>query len=451
MTTLPQKLLSPNTPPAMGWLFIAQIFAVFFTGVKILPGLRNNFGPFEIVGGIFILSYVVSLTTGKHSPQTHPVIRIQALLAFVGLLSLLWFQGPELKLGIVQVLILIFQLLFVLTMYNLMLQYQISPEKLLRLVTYSALVIGPWILFSGLDSQIAIQEVGPFRNRAHMANYMLTAFWLVLLFNSWPGINKKEKLLSFLALGSTLYPIAISGRRSVYLSLIFGLVGIGLSFLFAARGRRQTAVVATAVVFGTLGLMYLVGPRWLPQLEFFQSRVSGIGERLEMAVGDANQGPTDNFFEMQISGVFAAVKDYPIAGIGWGAFYNSRYSISGHEVHSTPLRFLAELGLIGLSLYATLMGILLVGSLRIIALLRTTAYRTPAVILAVALWSLSISFIYNRHITERTFWLLLLFYLSFEAFARTVAWRQEHDPSVRRSVTRQRPARQAAAALARSD
>ena len=49
-----------------------------------------------------------------------------------------------------------------------------------------------------------------------------------------------ERLLSYVALASTLYPIAISGRRSVYLSLIFGLVGIGLSFLFAPEGRPNS-------------------------------------------------------------------------------------------------------------------------------------------------------------------------------------------------------------------
>jgi len=451
MTTLRQRLLTPYIPGPLGWLFIAQIFTVFFTGVRILPGIRNNFGPFEIIGAILIVSYLVIRTGKPRRLSIHPIIRIQTALAVLAALSLLWFQGPSLRLGIVQILILVFQLLFVLVTFNFMLDYQVSPEKLLRLVTFSALIIGPWILISGLGSELAIQESGPFRNRAHMANYMLTAFWLVLLFNSWPGITKRERLLSYLALASTLYPIAISGRRSVYLSLIFGLIGIGFSLLVAARGRRRTALLAAIVVFGSIGLMYVFGPRWLPQLEFFQNRVSSINERLEMAVGNSDSGPGQNFFEMQRTGVLSAFRDYPVTGIGWGAFYNSRYSPSGHEVHSTPMRFLAELGLIGFGLYAALMGILLLGSLRIIGMVRDTAYRTPAVILAVALWSLAISFVYNRHITERTFWLLLLFYLTFEAFARTIAWREQRGGTTRRPVARRWPPRHVAAALARQD
>ncbi len=115
------------------------------------------------------------------------------------------------------------------------------------------------------------------------------------------------------------------------------------------------------------------------------------------------------------------------------------------------MRFLAELGLVGFGFYAALMLILLLGSVRIIGLLKHSVYRTPAVILAIAMWSLSISFIYNRHITERTFWLLLLFYLTFEAFARTLAWRAGQGRTARRPARRSRPPRQVAAAMARPD
>lgn len=442
MPTLRQRILEADPPRLLAWLFIAQIFTVFFTGVRFLPGIRNNLGPFEIVGALLIGVY---LSGRVGQLRLHGLNVVQALILLLAAASLLWYQGGMLRLGIIQTVVLAFQLLFVLVTYNFMLDYQVSPEKLLRLVTYSALIIGPWILITGLGSDQAIQTAGPFRNRAHMATYMLTAFWLVLIFNSWPGIKKRDRLLSYLALASTLYPIAVSGRRSVYLSLIFGLIGIGLSFVVAARGRRFGALLATSVVFGAIGLMYIVGPRWMPQLEFFQGRVGGIGSRLEMAVSIDNSDPGQDFFAMQRAGVRAAYLDYPLTGIGWGGFYNSRYSISGHEVHSTPLRFLAELGLIGLGLYVAMMAILLLGSLRLVVLLRSTAYRTSAVTLAIAVWSLSISFAYNRHITERTFWLLMLFYVTFEAFARGIAQRQRSAAARAPGIARRPPVERAAA------
>ena len=47
--------VKPFSMALLGWLFIAQLFSVFFTGIKIIPGLKNNFGPFEIFGGTLIV------------------------------------------------------------------------------------------------------------------------------------------------------------------------------------------------------------------------------------------------------------------------------------------------------------------------------------------------------------------------------------------------------------
>lgn len=445
----PHRSLPARVPPLMRFLFLGLIFSVFLTGVKLIPGIRNNFGPFEIIGGLFVVLYLLPGTRSKPL-QGHPILTIQLLMGAAALLSMTWFQGPYLQLGAIQSLILIFQLLFVMAAFNFMVEYQISPHQLLRLVTYSALVVGPWILLAGLASDGSISEAGPFRNRAHMANYMLTAFWLVLLYNLWPGTPKRERLVSYVALASTLYPIAISGRRSVYLSLIIGLVGIGFSMLAASRGTRRSAFAAGAVLVGIIATLYLAGPRWLPQLEFFQSRVSGIGARLDMALGGADSiSESQNFFDIQRIGVMSAFRENPVFGIGWGAFINSRFSPTGHEVHSTPLRFLAELGIIGLALYVAMMAILLVGSLRLVSLLRRTVYRTPALVLAIALWSLSVSYVYNRHVTERTFWLLLVFYVTFEGFARGVAWRAERAERRAGRTPLRRPLDQVAAAVAR--
>ncbi len=421
MTAPRQRLLPARLPLALRVVLIAQIFTVFLTGTKLIPTIRNNFGPFEIIGLLLFLLYFAFERRLAIGLNGHPIPRILALMTALALLSLTWFQGPNVRLGVIQTLILAFMLVFVLVVFNLMLRYQVSPHQLLRLVTYSALIIGPWVLLAGIGAEGDIQEAGPFRNRSHMANYMLTAFWLVLIYNSWPGLRAREKLLSYAALASTLYPIAVSGRRSVYLSLIFGLVGVALAFVPAQKGRRMVAVFTSAVLFGVIGLFYWVGPQWLPQLRFFQQRVGGIGERLGEAVGSEDNAGEAGFAQLQRQGVAMALRDRPFVGIGWGAFYRSAYSPTGHEVHSMPLRFLAELGLLGFVLYLSLMGYMLFGALKTFYSLRDGPYRMPALVFSIALWSLSVSYVYNRHITERTFWILVVFFLSFEAFARSRA------------------------------
>ncbi len=389
-------------------LLLLQIFTVFLTGTKLVSGIENNFGPFEVVGMAMLVAVLADRRTTLRQLLSHPISQLLAISTLVAIISLLRYKGGLFYMGVLQTLIVAFMFLFVTALYILMLRYQVSPQQLLRLVVYSALVIGPWVLFAGIASVGDIQEAGPFRNRAHMANYMLTAFWLVLIYNFWPGISKKERWISYLALASTLYPIAAAGRRSVYLSLIIGLVGVAFAFLMAHRGRRRSALVNSLVIFTFVGLLYAVGPRWLPQLEFFKTRVGGIGQRLDM-VADSSDAGDDNFFAAQREGILRAFQENPLLGIGWGGFTKSEYSPTGHEVHSTPLRFLAELGAVGLGLYVAFMATLLIGSLRIFTLLRSGPYRMPAVVLSIALWSMSISYAYNRHVTERTFWLLLVF------------------------------------------
>ena len=121
--------------------------------------------------------------------------------------------------------------------------------------------------------------------------------------------------------------------------------------------------------------------------------------------------------DLQMEGIQAAVQAHPILGIGWGSFHKWEYNATRHEVHSTPLRFLAETGIVGLLVYSLLLLRLLIGSAMLSLQMRASPYAGSYLILAVAVWSLTASYLYNRHITERTFWLLLLVFLLLEAFA----------------------------------
>ncbi len=416
-----EPLLPRHVPRSLRLLLVALVFAVFFTGTKLIPGLRNNFGPFEIVGSAVILLFLIQYQRDGRAVRNHPMLHLLAAMVLAAAVSLVQLPAERLRLGVVQTLILAFMYLLVLALYNLMIRYQLSPVYLLKLVARATLVIGPWVLLAGAGGG-DIQEAGPFRNRAHMANYMLTAFWLGLLYSLWPGIARRERLIAYGAMAAALYPIAASGRRSVYLSMILGLAAISLSLLLAAGRRRRQVVAAIAVVLVVVGLFVTVGGRWLPQLAFFQERIAGIGDRLEMAARTTEEADAEsNFLLLQRRGALQAFRDRPLLGIGWGGFYNSPYSPTGHELHSTPLRFLAELGIVGVALYLGLMLYLLMGPLYSFLLLRRGPYAMPALAMLVALWSLAASYAYNRHITERTFWLLVVVVLTFEALARSLA------------------------------
>jgi O-antigen ligase len=140
-----------------------------------------------------------------------------------------------------------------------------------------------------------------------------------------------------------------------------------------------------------------------------------IDTRLEAATTFTGEGEySESFSALQYRGIFRAFRENPVLGIGWGGFFESEYSLTGHEVHSTPLRFLAETGLVGFLLYLCFVFRLLYRSFKLWLASRRTVYQFPALILFIAFCSASLSAYYNRQVTERTFWLLLVIFMGFE-------------------------------------
>ncbi len=410
----PARAASVRRPPLLTHgVFPTLVFASFLTEIKLIPSLANNVGLFEVLGAVIIAGFFA--THGLSRYYGNRLILIVALIFVTCTVSLVNIAPDRLPTGLVQVGIVAFLLFFLLTVYNLALKYQLSPHYFLRLVTWAILIVGPWVMIQGFRAASDIEAVGPFRNRSHMGIYMLTAFWLVLLYALWPERGRLKVLASGAAISLCLYAVAISGRRSVYLSLFLGLAALLLAFLMARRGKKFSMVLAS--LFSVGFIVFLYAAEVLPRTSFFRERVGLIGDRLASVSSALTGESQDTFFALQLAGVRLAFSDHPVIGIGWGGFVESTYSPTGHEVHSTPLRFLAETGIVGLSLYVLLLGYLMARSANLFARMRASPYGNTYLALMVGLWSLTISYLYNRHVTERTFWLLLAVFLLLEAFA----------------------------------
>ncbi len=401
-------------PAGLGPLIAVLVFTAFLTQVKFIPAIRNNVGPFEIAGALVILVFVAT-TRSFERLELHPATRLLGGIVLIAALSQINLPSTHRVFGLIQLSGLAFLVLLLLALHNLAYRYRISPGRFLQLITVSILVVGPWILVAGAQGDPEL--VGPFRNRAHMGSYMLTAFWLVLAYSHWPGISKWQQRGAQIAMLMSIYGVAVSGRRSAYLSFLIGLAALSVSFVLARRGRRFAVLLSGVLAVGFLASFYLWGARFLPQAEFFQERVAMVDDRLRAAVNiEEEDSEAQSFFAMQRQGVRMAFHRHPILGIGWGGFPQSVYSPTGHEVHSTPLRFIAETGLLGIGLYTLFVLSLLATSARQFLTLRSTPYGGTCLVLMLGVWSMSISYIYNRHLTERTFWLLLVVLLSIDAF-----------------------------------
>jgi hypothetical protein len=423
-------------PPFLFLLLVAGLgFSAFFTGTTLIPSIANNIGPFEaIVLALFIILFIYFLRN-RLLVQFHFTITMLFLIVVVAVLSLPNLSD-RIDWGVTQLALLVYNALLVLILFNLLIQFPQLIKNLLRFVVLGAFVAGFLVIYEGIALDATIGTGGPFRNRSHVGIYMVTAFWLILLYFYWPGVSKFERIAAIGAIFVVLYGIAVSGRRSVYLSLFVGLALLTMSFIILRGKGRFKLPISVIVAGGILLVMAQIGPRYVPQLAFFTERIALIDDRLALAVGTGDEiEDSDNFIVLQRGGMFAAVGDHPLIGIGWGGFFDSEYSPTGHEMHSTPQRFLAELGIIGFSFYVLYNIYLGVGSARLFWRSRHTQYQLPALIFMVAIWSLSISWAYNRSVTERTYWLLIILFISVERLMYAELARRE------RSEARKRPRR----------
>lgn len=433
----------PKLPLWLRLLLPAVIFAAFLTETKFIPSLEHNVGIFELLGGLLVA--ICFLRPQATRPRWNSALRLLGALLAAAVASQINLAAGHRLFGLLQLAILAFMLLFLLAAYNLALSYRLSPGYILRWTTWAVLIVGPWIVLQARQAEANLDAVGPFRNRAHMGSYMLTAFWLVVVYYFWPNRHRFKALLCTLAMTLTLYAVAVSGRRSVYTSLAVGLIALVASQIVTRRRRLVLAWVAILAV-GFLSAFFVYGEELLPRASFFRERVFTVDDRLRAALGvEGEQAEEKSFIALQKEGGRRAFIAHPLLGIGWGGFAESSYSPTGHEMHSTPLRLLAETGLVGFVLYSLWMLYLLVRSSRMFLYLRATPFGPAYQVLTIALWSLSVSYLYNRHITERTCWLLLVVFLLFEtvesAYSRRVAASRRL-----RSRVHAMPARQPAAA-----
>ena len=413
------KLTRQRVPLALRLLAGLLVSSAFFTGTKFLPELANNFGPFEVIGLFFCIVLGYLFLAQRVRLQFHWVVLSVLSLDGVVALSLVKLPPGLAAWGVTQVLIMLFLSVVFIALFNYACMGIECFNDVVRVGAFVGVVVGAWLVSGEVLGTEGINAAGPFRNRAHMGLYMLTVFWLVLFCIAWPGTKRLARAALALGTPFVIYGVAVSGRRSVYLSLLVGLAILTLGVAIAGRRGRAPILAAAALSIGLLVVFYNYGDELSPRAGFFRERLGMVDERVRMATSpDEVGGPSGNFYVLQRSGVFAAIDEHPILGLGWGGFGESRYAPTRHEVHSTPLRFLAETGVLGFVLYLGFLLLILATALRVFVLSWRTPFRRAGIIACVAFWSLPLSWSYNRHIHERTFWLFLAILLAFEFVVR---------------------------------
>jgi hypothetical protein len=429
-------------PAAMKLLLAAVAFAAFLSDTKFVPGIKNNVGPFEVVALLFLTVGTAWFAGERYTLRFHPALVVMGAWVITAATSLFVLRTERFSFGLLHLVILAFQLFFIFVLYNVLRVGGENPRYFLRVVALSTLVVGTWVLVDQLAAGGRLNAAGPFRNRSHMGIYMHNAFWMVMAYLHWPAIGRIDRGLLRLALPLTLYAVAASGRQSVYVGLVAGLVAMLAGALFS-RVRGARSILATGVALAMVAaLFYTVGARYSPNLAFFRLEVETIDQKFAgLTAAPDDETIEERITSMQRAGALEAGRDHPILGIGWGGFLDSQYSPTGHEMHSTPLRFLAELGITGLALYALFVGLLVSGAVRVFMLVRDSPHGPTMLVFVAALVATVVGHYYNRMFTDRVFWLWLGVYLATERALLAEAGQAIQRParSAARLAARPRP------------
>jgi len=243
--------------------------------------------------------------------------------------------------------------------------------------------------------------VATFRMTGQVAEYCLPTFFLAVAYSScgWLSLRKRALLWSLAAAMVVL--IIFSSRRSEFASLV-----IGAAFFLISRIRQPSRIISYSLIF----LLTLSVPAVL--LNYNPEAKEHLMGRLRILLPSDDQSAwvkteTDDFIRSNFGGALDAFVDKPLVGIGYGAFEKSEYSEFNAEVHSMPLRILAECGLVGFIAYAAFMLALLYYAFQNILLARNTRWNNFSTLLFASLLALQVNYLYNQAVRHRPFLLLV--------------------------------------------
>jgi len=263
-----------------------------------------------------------------------------------------------------------------------------------------AIVLGGSRWFWTSDSY---RVVATFRTTGQVGVYCLSTFFLAVAYSSCGWLSLRKRVLLWSLAAAMVVLITFSSRRSVIASLV-----IGAAFYLASRIRRPARIIFYSLIFLLFLSASAVILNYNPEAkEHLLGRLSVLRPSEDQSAGV--QTKSDDFIRSNFGSALDAFVDKPLVGIGYGSFEESDYSEYGAEIHNTPLKILAECGLVGFLAYAAFIGALLYYALQNVLLARNTPWSGFASLLFAGLLALQVSYLYNRSVRDRTFWLLVAF------------------------------------------
>ncbi len=255
-------------------------------------------------------------------------------------------------------------------------------------------------------------------NANELGGMLAVGVILCTALGSCRDISPGARVLAFVGAGAAMIVLLMTGSRGALIALIAALV---VAPVLVGKGRRL-AVLTLAVVGAGLGFVYLntVAP-------------AGVAERLTESERTGS-GRTDIW---KVG--WRIVEDRPVLGVGAdnfanstihyllepGAVADSEFIVDQPKVaHNIFLQVLAELGVIGLAMFLTILAIALWSASRAAVAFARAGDRSMEILtrgLLIGMWAMLAGQFFGTGLYSKQMWLLLGMCVAMGALARRSA------------------------------
>lgn len=254
-------------------------------------------------------------------------------------------------------------------------------------------------------SSFSFRIQGSFRTPGQLAAYSLTTFMAMFAYSFHPAPKKPLRIfLRVLSFFLILCMLATT-RSSVILSLGLSTLFFLRYFLFRNRRiRLKPALICSGIAIALLALLSMMSPTI-----YYNLVERNLKEYQNLFHGNG-------FFANQLMLVKQAFMDNPLIGMGFGRFISSQYHeyVRAYEIHSTLFQFIGETGIIGTLAYLCFIAYFARISFLAYRNCANTKWQHFSALLFWGFLSMIPSYLYNRHLRERTFWFFIaLLYLVY--------------------------------------
>jgi len=274
----------------------------------------------------------------------------------------------------------------------------------------------PGVFANSFLSPQSFRIQGPFRNPGQLSAFTTTTFFVMFAFSFAPNQNFKTRLQLWIIAPLLILCTFFTARFSVFPSLA---IGIFVIFIYLCRKSPKASVF-----LGGIAILCTLIFLWMSHLnpQIFQNSI--VRNMHKISTLTSGQG----FLSSQINATKDSFEKHPVLGIGYGRFIESDYQIAirGYEMHSTIFQFISETGIVGTLAYLIFMGYFIFLAIKNFLLSRGKAWEQFHAIILIGFFCLMPSYLYSRHLRERTFWLLIaIIYLA----SKLQSFRKERQTS----------------------